>query len=106
MSRLYVQRCNCQYAGKEIRIRVENGEIISATLQDGKEINTRRLKTIKQLFEYTLETIKKEEWEGTVRIDVTYDQELGYPSRIKVDNTALIMTISNLDIQSISNDPH
>jgi len=31
---------------------------------------------------------------------------LGYPSRIKVDNTALIMTISNLDIQSISNDPH
>jgi len=70
---------------KEIKVKVLNGSVVSASHKNGESFNIKYLKTMKQHFEFILDMLKKEEREGTVALEVEYHETLGYPSSIKIN---------------------
>ena len=100
----YLNKCFCGLNDKEIQVQVENGAVISVTLKNGEKRKVKYFKTIKQHFEFILETIKKEEWGNSGSLNVEYDKILGYPSLInfrnkKVMDGSFTILISNITIQ-------
>ena len=85
-SYIYRQRCFCPNDNDEIVVNVKNGKITSTTLRSNgkKEIRIQSLPTIKQLFEFILENLKRQEWENNLSIEAQYDEKLGFPTVIKI----------------------
>jgi hypothetical protein len=78
---VYRRDCFCDYSGKEIAIRVKSGQIVSAKIGN-VAVEHESLPTMKQLFEYILVGLKKQEREENVEIKAEYHPEYGYPSVI------------------------
>ena len=101
----YTQRykCYCSANNLEIFVKVKNGEVISASLKDGKKRKLKYIKTMQQHFEYILEILKKEEKEN-MELKVEYNGTYGNPSLISVKRKNVIdgnstIIISNVEIQ-------
>lgn len=84
-NRTYTYTLKYKPNNKEIKIKVLNGNVVSASHKNGKPFNIKYLKTIKQHFEFILDMLKEEDREGTVALEVEYDETLGYPSLIKIN---------------------
>ena len=55
----YQRKCFCYLGGEEILIKVREGKIFSATIDSNQEVKINSLPTMRQLFEFILEALKK-----------------------------------------------
>ena len=99
----YLHKCFCGFNNKKIIIQVINGEVVSATLKNGGNINKKAFKTIQQHFEHILVVMKQEGWYKNATIRVEYGEKLGYPSNIGINKPVMdghvLINITNMNIQ-------
>jgi len=98
-----VTRCSCSDSGKTIRVVSSQAEVISAAYVEGLSIRgIRHLKNMKQLYEQILDHLQEQESSKSASVDVEYNSELGYPTMISYDGSAMdiwyIFEISNVQI--------
>ena len=81
---VYLRKCFCALDNQRISIRVNNGKLVSASLLEDVDtpISVSSFSTIRELFDFILEGIKKQERDNNVEIKVLYDKSLGYPKQI------------------------
>lgn len=98
---IYKRTCNCTFTNSEILVHVMNNKVVSATLNN-KKIETSTIQPMKQLFEYILEIMKKQEREGSHSIEVEYHQQYGYPTKVEFEKKNTMDSGVRIQITNVS----